>query len=174
MKQLIVLLLLIVFLPACTTTTPSKNSGNLKKAAEYNASLGSEYLNVGELKKARAKLIKALDQDDQNAEANFSYALLLSRIKQVAQAETYFKKATELAPDETHYSDTFGIFLCGLGRFDEANTQFNLSANNPYNKTPEYAYNNAGSCALSLGKHIEAEDNIRQALRENPRFIKYG
>ncbi len=169
-KKVIYMLLLMVLLPACTTTTSSPNTGNLKKAAEYNASLGSQYLNAGELKKARAKLLKALDQDSENAEANFSYGLLLSRVKQAPQAETYFLKAIKLAPDETYYQDTFGIFLCRLDRFDEANTWFIQAANNPYNETPEYAYNNAGSCALSQGKRLEAEESIRQALRKNPRF----
>ena len=173
----ILLLLCALLLSSCTTTTTNtttntvlQREGDLKKAAEYNADLGSQYFQAGDLKKARDKLTKALDQDSENPRANFSYAMLLARVKQPSEAETYFRRAISLSPDETHYNDAFGVFLCGLDRYEDAKEQFLASATNPYNEIPEYAYNNAGSCAMKLGRIDDAQANTREALRKNPRF----
>lgn len=157
----------VLFIASCTVVVPK---GDPLKASSANAQLGAKYLETGDLKKARVKLKKALAANDKNAMANFYYAILLSKVKQSAEAETYFLKATRLAPDETHYFDRFGIFLCRLGRFEDAIEQFDKSASNPFNLNPEFAYNNAGSCAMSFDKIVEAERETRKALRKNPRF----
>ena len=157
----------LLALASCSTIPSGKN---LKKAASYNASLGSQYLNTGDLKKAREKLLKALRQDNKNAQANFSYGLLLARVEQYEEAETFLLNALELSPDEAHFHDTYGIFLCTAKRYEEAMEEFATSADNPFNEAPEYAYNNAGSCALGAGQLNLAETNTRQALRNNPKF----
>ena len=167
--RVVLLVVTLAALSACATTT-SQQGANHVKAAEYNASLGTQYLSTGDLKKARAKLLKALEQDDKNAQANFSYAMLLARVKQTSEAEGHFRKAISLAPDENYYVDAFGVFLCEQGRYKDATSQFLKSANNPYNETPEYAYNNAGTCAMQSGKIEDALANTRNAIRKNPRF----
>lgn len=169
MRLLIVIVSLTFVLSGCVTTN-ERAGADLARAAEYNASLGTQYLNTGDLKKARVKLLKALEQDSANAQANFSYAMLLARVKQPGDAETHFRKAISLLPDENYYVDAFGVFLCEQGRYRDATEQFLKSATNPYNETPEYAYNNAGSCAMRLGRIDDAQANSREALRKNPRF----
>ena len=168
MKRSFLLLLFVAVLSACTTAV--QREGDYRKAAEYNASLGTQYLNAGNLKKAREKLQKALEQDSQNSQANFSYAMLMARIKQPEEAEPFFQKAISLSPDEAYYIDSYGVFLCGQNRYEDATKQFLRSATNPYNPTPEFAYNNAGSCAMRWGKQSQAQEHIRLALRANPRF----
>ena len=158
----------VLLVAGCSTVVPYR--GDPVKASAANAELGAKYLETGDLKKARIKLEKALAANDENAKANFYYAILLQKVNQPEKAKPYFLKATELAPEETHYYETFGVLLCRLGDYKEANEQFTKSATNPFNLTAEYAYNNAGSCAMSLGKIEDAEDNIRKALRKNPRF----
>ena len=174
MKLAIVLSITLgsLLLAACVTTTEStsNNSGDPVQASQVNASLGARYLGQGDLKRARAKLVKALAQNGQNHYANFNYAMLLSRLKAPQQAEDYFRRAIALSPDETSYQDAFGIFLCAQGRVDEARRQFIRSATNPFNQTPEYAYNNAASCAMQHGRFDAAQTAARDALRENPRF----
>ncbi|MEM7208459.1 MAG: type IV pilus biogenesis/stability protein PilW [Pseudomonadota bacterium] len=164
-------LLVAISLTACTTTTVRVQSESSKKeAAEINAELGSRYLRAGELKKARDKLQKALEQDPKNAAANFNYGLLLARLKHAEDAEPYFASAVQHAPDEIHYHEAYGVYLCGQRRADDATDQFLFAAKNPFNQRPEQSYNNAGSCLLSLGQLDEAEQNIRAALRQNPQF----
>lgn len=167
-KSVIFIATIVLIVTGCTTAVPDQVDPI--KASFANGELGAKYLETGDLKKARIKLEKALAGNPENAKANFYYAILLSKVKQPVEAEPYFLKATRLAPQETHYYETFGVFLCRLGKFKEANVQFTKSATEPFNQTPEYAYNNAGSCAMSVGKIEDAEDNIRKALRANPRF----
>ncbi len=164
----IVIAATVLIATGCASTTTYQ--GNPAKASAANADLGARYLESGDLKRAKVKLEKALAGDEENAKANFYYAILLSRTKRLVEAEDYFLKATRLAPDETYYNDTFGVFLCQRGRLEDANRQFTLSASNPYNQTPELSYNNAGSCAMSFGQIAKAEQQIRNALRQNPRF----
>jgi type IV pilus assembly protein PilF len=169
MKTIVfVITIFVLFVTGCSTVVPYE--GDPISASVANADLGAKYLETGDLKKARTKLEKALATNDENAKANFYYAILLSKVNQPELANPYFLKATKLAPEETHYNETFGVFLCRLGDYKEANEQFTKSASNPFNQTVEYAYNNAGSCAMSLGRIEDAEDNIRKALRANPRF----
>ena len=166
----VVTLLAVLALVSACTSVPQTSQEGLTRASEYNAELGAQYLNAGDLKRSRQKLQKALEQDADNAKANFFYGLLLSRLKQGGEAIGYFDKAIKLAPEETHYRNAYGIFLCNNGKFEDALEQFVTSAENPFNETPEFAYNNAGSCAINVGKPDVAEEYIREALRKNPRF----
>ena len=154
-------------LAGCATTS----EGYLpKKAAEVNAELGTRYLMRGELETAKEKLEKALEQNPRSAMANNAYARLQVRLRQPASAAEHFERAIELDPDIADYRNTYGIFLCGRGRLDDALEQFAAAANNPLYRTPEYAWDNAGLCALDAGAPARAEEHIRSALQVNPRF----
>lgn len=139
-------------------------------AAQYNAQLGAQYLQRGDLDQAREKLSKALEQDDKNALAHISYANLQSKIGQTASAEEHFERGLALAPDEADYRNSYGIFLCEDEKYDQAQAQFRAAADNPYYRTPEYALDNAGLCMLDADRLSDAESYLREALRVNPQF----
>ena len=141
-------------------------------AAQSNADLGAQYLQRGNIKAARFKLEKALEQDDTNAEAHLSYALLKQRTGESEQARLHFERAIELEPEEGSHRNTFGVFLCEVRDYDQATTQFDSAAGNPYYETPEFALDNAGLCMLDANRLARAETFLRDALRENPRFAK--
>jgi len=139
-------------------------------AAQYNAQLGAQYLQRGELDQAQEKLLKALDQDDNNALAHVTYANLQFKVGEQISAETHFKKALDLDPDEAEYRNSYGIYLCEVEKYDLAQKQFRAAAENPYYRTPEFALDNAGLCMLDADMLAEAEGYLREALRENPQF----
>lgn len=139
-------------------------------AAQFNAQLGAQYLQRGELDQAREKLLKALDQDDNNALAHVTYGKLQFRVSEVANARVHFKKALALEPDEAEHRNSYGIFLCEIDEYEAAQEQFRAAADNPYYKTPEFALDNAGLCMLDANRLTEAESFLREALRENPQF----
>lgn len=161
--------LAIALLTSCSTVS-TKQPVSLNKAAEYNAELGAMYLRQGDLSTAKRKLDKAIEQDSENAFANNVFALLSMRLGQYAKAEKHFRKAIKLDPDNTDYPSTFGVFLCQRKRFDEAQKQFMLAANNPLNKVPESALDNAGICALDQKNLPLAETYFRRALKRNAKF----
>ena len=93
--RLLALLVLGHVMVACTTVQVQSEASK-KKAAAYNAQLGSQYLQAGDLKKAREKLQKAISQDEDNPSANFTYGMLLARVKQVDDAKNHFAREIQL------------------------------------------------------------------------------
>ncbi len=163
------LMALIGLLQACATngdTSPKKR----QDAAQFNAQLGAQYLQRGELDQAREKLLKALDQDDKNALAHATYAKLQYRVSKPTSADVHFKRALELAPDEADHRNSYGIYLCEVGKYNDAQKQFRAAADNPYYPTPEFALDNAGLCMLDANQLTKAEGFLREALRVNPQF----
>ena len=162
------LLTFALVLQACSS--PKISSENKQDAAQFNAQLGAQYLNRGELDQARDKLTKALDQDDSNALAHASYAQLQFRVKNNAAARDHFKRALKLDPENAEHRNSYGIFLCQIEEYDNALQQFRLAADNPFYKTKEFALDNAGICMLDANRLDQAETFLREALREDPQF----
>lgn len=158
-----------VLLQACGTL--GENSQKKRQdAAQYNAQLGAQYLQRGELDQAREKLQKALEQDDNNALAHVTYAKLQSRISNTDRALRHFRRALEIEPDKAEHRNSFGIYLCEVADYESAKAQFRLAADDPYYSTPEFALDNAGLCMLDADRLSDAEEFLREALRVNPKF----
>lgn len=167
--RLLLVVIVSCLLQACVSDGKPSEKNRLD-AAQYNAQLGAQYLQRGQLKQAREKLLKALDQDETNALAHATYAKLQFRVEQPASANTHFKRALELEPDDADYRNSYGIYLCEVKRFDAAQQQFRIAADNPYYQTPEFALDNAGLCMLDADRLSDAEGFLREALRVNPQF----
>ncbi|MDH3714878.1 MAG: type IV pilus biogenesis/stability protein PilW [Gammaproteobacteria bacterium] len=163
-------LTVFAMLVACTTTSERRYEAQIKKAATFNAELGAGYLARGNLEQAKVKFEKALDQDEENAKANSGYALLQARLGNHEEADTYFERAIELDPDDSQVLNNYGAYLCDQGRSDDAEMHFLKAAADPLYGTPEFAYRNAGTCALSDGDISKAKSYFQRALEINPRF----
>ena len=100
-------------------------------AAQYNAQLGANYLQRGELNQARAKLESALGQDDGNALAHATYAQLQQRIGDGDKARVHFERAIAIEPDEAEHRNAFGAFLCGAGDVEAAQREFAIGRLRP-------------------------------------------
>lgn len=141
-----------------------------ENAAQSNAQLGLNYLNRGDLARAREVLDKALVQDDRNALAHAAYAQLQDAIGRPETARVHFEEAIVLEPEEAAHKNAYGAFLCSNGDIESAVTEFRKAADDPFNQTPEFALDNAGICMLGANRLDEAEGYLREALRVNPRF----
>ena len=162
-------LLGLVLLLGCTARG-ELSAKQSRDAALYNAKLGANHLQRGDLDLARNKLEKALQQDPRNAFAHVTYAQLQYRVKNIPGAREHFDKAIALEPDEARHRNSYGIFLCQQDEFAAAEGQFKKASENPYYETPEYALDNAGLCMLDADRLANAEAYLRQALRINPKF----
>jgi type IV pilus assembly protein PilF len=157
-------------LAACTTTEERQYDAKLKKAATFNAELGTGYLARGNLEQAKLKFEKALDQDEDNAKANSGYALLQARLGKYDEADKYFEKAIKLDPEDSEVLNHYGAYLCDQGRSEDAEVYFLKAATDGLYRTPEFAYRNAGTCALADGDISKAKGYFQRALDINPRF----
>ncbi len=156
----------VLLVTACTSTGPMPS--NPKNAAELNARLGLAYMEQGENEQAMAKLKHALKLNPDSASANHYIAELYKKLGKNREAEEHYRKALSLTPSDPMLLNNYGVFLCRQGRLDEARDNFLDAAKQPFYKTPEVAYNNAGLCALEVPDMAKAEKYFRAALHSNP------
>lgn len=154
----------------CTTKTAFGHLSSDDKASTFNAELGTNYLNAGELENAEIKLQRALEQDPNNALANNTYGRLRAVLEDPAGADRAFRKSIRLDPKRAEYRNNYAIFLCDQGRTQESISQFVSASENKFYRTPEFALDNAGVCAMDANQLALAETHLRSAIRLNPDF----
>lgn len=155
---------------ACTSPQQKKRDASYKRAAVINVQLGLGYIAQGRLDLAKEKLDKALKQDPGLPSVQAANGLLMSRLGKANDAEKHFKKALKGDPNNSEFLNNYGSFLCERNRVLEAEKYFMEALNDPLYKTPEYAYTNAGTCALKVSDYNKAEAYLRKALQTNPGF----
>lgn len=171
MKRLLPVIALLV-LAACNSTTPIRDQDNNEatRAASINVQLGAGYMREGKNDLALSKLQRALAEDPRLPSAHYVIAILYERLRMNDKADEHYRRAISLAPDDPEAHNNYGTFLCGQNRLKEADEQFLAAVKNPLYKTPEFAYTNAGVCALRIPDEAKAEAYFRQAIEVNPRF----
>jgi type IV pilus assembly protein PilF len=166
-----VLLAVVAASSACTiVTTTAKRTTDDQDASTFNAKLGAQYLQRGNLELANEKLLKALEQDANNPLAHITMARLQFSIDKNEVARKHYKRAVALEPDNADNRNAYGIFLCSTGDVAGAELEFKQAAENPFYGTPEFALDNAGVCMLEVGRLEDAETYLIKALQRNPQF----
>jgi len=157
MARTLVLVAMLAAMGCSTTNNPLQQESNPKTAANLNAQLGLAYMEQGDDEEALKKLQHALELDPDSASANHYIAEL-------------YRKALSLSPKDPMLLNNYGVFLCSQKHLKEALKKFNAAVKQPFYKTPEVAYTNAGLCALQIPDEAQAEAYFRSALRVNPRM----
>ena len=160
----------LLLVAGCASAPDSGRYSSPEKASQANARLGASYLQTGNLRRADAKLRKALRQDSSNPDAHTAFALLNMELGKPDVARKHFERALDLAPDSPQVKNNYGTFLCNQGDHDRGIALFLEAADNRLYDTPAYAYANAGRCALDAGRAGEARDYLRQSLERDPRL----
>ncbi len=143
---------------------------NPRSAADLNAQLGLAYMEQGENEEAMKKLQHALEIDSRSTNAHHYIAELYQKLGQNREAEEHYRKALSLTSTDPMLLNNYGVFLCRQRRLDEAQEKFLAAAKQPFYRTPEVAYNNAGLCAREMADEVKAEEFFRKALHLNPRM----
>ena len=162
----ILLITLLFGLSACSNT----RKPNKQNAANYNAQLGAKYLQAGRLELASEKLEKALEQNPKSSDVQHYYALLKQQIGDNQSATKHFQKAVRINKKDPNLLNNYGSHLCKTGHYNEAVKQFDRATENPFYKTPEFAYTNAGICLSKTKDNSRAESYFRKALDKNNNF----
>ena len=160
---------LTLALAACGGTSP-QHSSNPKNAAIANTQLGSAYLHEGELALAKEKLDKAVEQDPNNPEVHSVRAQLYERLGQPDKADSEYRTALRLAPNDPNVINNYAVYLCQNGRTDEGVKHFEAAAKNALYRTPEAAYTNAGVCLRAAKRDEQARPYFVKALQAKPNF----
>lgn len=172
--RLLCLALFCAALPACVSSGgehvgESKQEKNAD-AARVRVELGQRYMEQGKFELALENLQKALDYDPNYLDAQTVIAVLYERLGNTKAAEEHYARAAALAPKNGNVNNNYGQFLCSQGKFVEAQKYFNLAMSDPFYKTPDVLYANAGICLIDHGggQLDQAENDFHKALEANP------
>ena len=164
-----------VFLTACQSNggvrVRDSKAEKRQDAAQIRVELGQRYMQQGKLELALENLQKALQYDDNYADAHTVIAVLYERIGNVEEAGKHYKRAVELAPKSGDTNNNYGQFLCAEGRYDEAQKYYAQAMRDPFYKTPAVLYANAGVCLVDHGGGLRLDDaqlDFRRALEVDP------
>lgn len=168
MKKALVLLMLLA-LAGCAAQKPKiGQESQERRRAELHAELAGAYYAQGQMAIALEEFGKAVELDPSYAPAYTGLGLVHASLKQDAKAETHFKRALQLDPENSETHNNYGTFLCVRNRVDEAIREFMTAVSNPLYATPASAYLNAGICALKKQDAKNAETYFLKALRADP------
>lgn len=163
-------LLLVVMALSGGCATTGKQDHDRHQAAETNTQLGIRYLRNGNLDVALSKFKKALAQNPDLPGAHDGIAVLYSQTGENKLAEKHYKTSLRLDAKNSRAHNNYGQFLCAQERYDEAEKEFLIAANNPYYTAPALPLTNAGTCALRIPDNARAESYFRQALEHDAKF----
>ena len=158
----------------CATTgdrAPRTEAGaSQEEAARINTDLGISYFRQGRIELALERLTRAVEQDRRYARAHAALAVVYQQLEEPADAERHFRAALRLSERDPELWNTYGVFLCGQGRFDEAEGFFRRASRDRLYPRPDLVLTNAGMCMREKGDLEAAEGYLREALERNPRF----
>jgi len=163
--------LLLLALAGCATSSGngfSTRKVNDKDAARIHTELGQQYMQHGDLKQALDKLKLALKFDDRYTPAQTVIATIYARIGENGKAEEHYRRAVELMPKNGDTNNNLGVFLCRIGKVDQALPYFETAVRDPFYNTKDIALSNAGRCLLKKNDYPAAEKDYRRALAINP------
>ncbi|MET0066286.1 MAG: type IV pilus biogenesis/stability protein PilW [Candidatus Thiodiazotropha sp.] len=174
-RRLVVLVLVIVLSGCASQGGMSDATGTLgaeqkNSPAKIYVEMGMAYMNDNRNAVAMQKLKKAIEVDDNYADAHNVIAILYQKLGESELAEKHFNRAVSLNPKDPFIRNARGSYNCRRGRYEAANTDFERALSNPLYSTPWVALTNAGLCVELQGKIDKAENYYRRALTANPRF----
>jgi type IV pilus assembly protein PilF len=174
--RLVLLVVMCAVLSACmaaTGGTQVKDSATDKRqdAARVRVELGQRYLQQGKFELAQENLQKALEYDANYGDAHTVMAVLLEQLGKSREAGEHYARAAELSPKSGAANNNYAQYLCASGHYPEAQKYFARAMEDPFYKTPDVLYTNAGACLLNNDKTQleQAENDFRRALEGNPR-----
>ena len=140
-----------------------------EKAAAINAELAITYMKQDNLRAAREKADKALEQNSRSPEVQMAAGFVYDRLGEDKKAGGHFEQAVKLGgkgnPDVLNNA---AVFQCRKGSKKRGEELFLQAAASPLYRMPEVAFTNAGHCARADGRPKDAERYFRQALARNP------
>lgn len=184
---LILLINLIIILSGCTplqiasmagqtlvrTAVTLEEQNQIRKEKNHNIAVanynvGVEYYRHGDFEKALERLSKAQQADPDYIPIYSALGLVYQRLEEPENAENNFEKAIILNDSDSEALNNYGQFLCSSDREEASIEYFMKAVSNPFYKTPEIPYTNAGLCARKSQQPESAIEFFNKALSLNP------
>lgn len=112
---------------------------------------------------------KAIDADSNREDYLIAIAQAYFKNKNIKQAEIFFEKATEMAPELTKYWTQYAFFLMETGKTEEAFSILDEAQH--YTLDTEVLYCKV-ACLFAVKKREEALKTLSQALQQNASLLE--
>jgi type IV pilus assembly protein PilF len=139
-----------------------------QQRATIKTELAAGYYERGQFDVAIDVLREAEQLDATNPRIYDIYGLVYTMLGEPQKAESSFRRALTIAPNDPDIHANWGAFLCATSRERESIPEFEAAVRDPLYKTPEVAFINAGKCTLALGDSKKADEYFRRALTASP------
>jgi type IV pilus assembly protein PilF len=139
-----------------------------RQRAEAHVDLAAGYFERAQFDVALEELGIAEKIDATYPRIHSMYGLVYATIGELPRAEASFRRALELAPNDSETRQNWGWYLCTHGRARESIAEFEAAIRDPLYRTPEIALVNAGKCSVSIGDPSAADQYFRRALQLRP------
>lgn len=172
MKAVLVTVFFMVpwLLSACVTeTTGNELEANPEAALDRRVELARQYIGRGDWENANRNLELAAELDPDSALVHEAFGLLYQSTGEFDLSEQSFKRALRVDPKFSRARNNYAAFLFSLGRFEDAEREFAIVANDSLYSGRPNAYVNLGMSRVRLGKSAAAEEAFRRVLRMDRR-----
>ncbi|MDA7747063.1 type IV pilus biogenesis/stability protein PilW, partial [Psychromonas sp.] len=177
MRFTLIVLLSLFFISACvsseTTTTAGKPSGEKmafdpKAAANTRIQLALLYLEEKQMQQAKENLDKALEFEPKSAKVHRIFAYYYQKVNENEKANDYYKKSISLDSKNGDTYHNYGTFLCGEGKYKEAEEAFLKAIELTAYTRVARTYENAAVCAEESKDNQKAIFYYQYALSHSP------
>ena len=169
LRAMLVLATVAIFAGCVSTTTgppqPKEEPGD---AAGINHQLAIQYFQNGNYELARDRLLLSTELDPDRPNVWSLLALTYEQLGNLRLADDAHEKALRYGPRNFDVQNTYAVYLCRQGRFDDAEKQFDRSIRAETNDNPELMMTNAGVCFMQEPDLAKAETWFRRALERRP------
>ena len=155
--RLIIITALLLNLIFCASTQ-KKIEESRKKDPRYNYSMGSFYLNAGNVDQAIHYFQKTLSLDPNYYLALNGLGLAYSMKGKFSESEKYFLKCLTINPAFSEARNNLGMVYQEMGMIDKAEAQFRIAASDKNYNSRELPYYN-------LARLYFAQDKLEGALK---------
>jgi type IV pilus assembly protein PilF len=139
-----------------------------RQRAEIHVDLAAGYYERGQMDVALEELGIAERIDAGYPRIYNLYGLVYAMLGELPKAEANFRRAIDMAPNDSEARQNWGWYLCTHGRAKESIAEFEAAIRNPLYRTPEIALVNAGKCSVAINDPSAADQYFRRALQLRP------
>ena len=135
-------------LPSVAAAAEPGSRKALEQAAEANTQLAVAYMRENNLKAAREKIDKALQQNARTPNTQMTAGFIYDKLADQKKAAYHFEQAIKLAgSDYPEVVANSAVFFCMNGDPKRGEAYLLQAAASPLNNRSDLAYTNAGRCA---------------------------